>query len=541
MRLWTWLTLISLAIAIAVAASRLPWIRGSRTAADPKPVPSGDLEIAWVHNPTSFESWDNFVWGVKRAEMVEDGSPSDLQVDDSGAFPHRTTAVPEIVIRRKGYDGSLRIRWYKVTDIATQEAWVNALAARNPPPLAILGGWSSDRAKELAVAMRDKNWPASRPLLFLITATADKVDPEDDNTSGDQGPSLISVYDRSFRFCFTNRQMADAVTDFVLSDPTLRPGSIGWPGLRTITAAAAGTLTAVTALAAETKIELPSFPAFAIEWKDDPYSTDLSYKFREAFQQRTGPGSGLPRLEMRVNPVPFSTGRMNRPNPVEAEVAEHILNNLPPQGTRTVFVVPSVTAPTRRVLRSLVQGNPAVGRKVVAVTGDGLGVNTFFRDRDFAWPVRSLPIPVVMFTHADPFGWDIPGSGPAPPKGYELETPLPGAVRSSTEDIQLFTRLTRVVASGIFPGGSTTIVANSDALASNLKSLKPAFFDKDGNRVSGRGEHIVVLRPVFPGEAPPDRPHLDAWLEVYSNQAEIKGWQLMHTRTLSHNIAGQPE
>lgn len=541
MRKWAQLVVISLTIAIALTAMRLPLFRSSRTAAHPRPVPTGDVEIAFLHNPTSFESWDNFVWGVKRAEASEDGSPSELEVDDSAAFPYRTTAIPEIVIRRKGYEGNLRIRWYKVTDEATQEAWVSALAARNPAPVAILGGWSSDRAKELAVALRDALWKDSHPLLFLITATADKVDPEDDNASGDQGPSLISVYDRSFRFCFTNRQMAEAVTDFVLADPTLRPGPIGWPGLRSISTALAGPLVGLAAHGAETKIVLPSFPAFAIEWMDDPYSTDLSYKFCETFQRRTGPGTGFPQLVMQVNRVPFSTGRMNRPNPAEAEVADHILNELPPPGTRTVLVVPSVTAPTRRVLRSLVQGNATVGRRLVAVTGDGLGVNTFFRDRDFAWPVRTLTIPVVTFTHADPFAWDVPGTSPSPPRGYELEKPALGAVRSSTEDIQLFSKLARVVTAGIFPGGTTSIARFPDALADNLRSLKPAFFDKDGNRLSGRGEHIVVLRPVFPGDAPPENPHLDALLEVYSHKDELKGWQLLHTRALGHNVAGQPE
>lgn len=540
MRRLSWVILISLTLAVIVTASRLPWLHGTRMGVDPLPVPSGDREIAWLHNPTSFESWDNFVWGVKRAEMAEAGAPTGLEVDDTAAFPHRTTAIPEIVIRRKGYQGSLRIRWYKVTDEATQEAWVSALARRDPPPLAVLGGWSSDRAKELADAMRDTIWSGPRPLLFLGTATADKVDPEDDNASGDQGPSLISVYDQSFRFCFTNRQMADAVTDFVLSDPTLRPGSIGWAGLRSIPIIAAGPLAGITALATETKVDWPSFPAFAIEWKDDPYSTDLSFKFREAFMKRTGEVAGFPKLNVEINPVPFSTGRMNRPNPVEAELAEHILNNLPPSGTRTVLVVPSVTAPTRRVLRTLVQGNPAVGRRLVAVTGDGLGVNTFFRDRDFAWPVRSLPIPIVMFTHADPFAWDTPGTA-TPPHGYELEPPAPGSVRSSTEDIQLFTRLTCVVSAGVFPPDVTSIVSTPDALAANLRSLKPAFFDQAGNRLSGSGEHIVVLRPIFPGEAPANRPHLDATLEVYKQGPISQEWQLIHTQALGHNQAGQPE
>ena len=90
------------------------------------------------------------------------------------------------------------------------------------------------------------------------------------------------------------------------------------------------------------------------------------------------------------------------------------------------------------------------------MTGDGIGVNTFFRDRDFAWPVRSIPVPVVLFTHADPFAWDVPG-GPAPPRDYLLSPPEPGGTRSSTEDIQHFTRLTRIVAAGLFPDGGKEI------------------------------------------------------------------------------------
>ena len=61
----------------------------------------GDQEIAWLHNPTSYESWENFVWGAKRAEMAVDGGPDGLEVDDANAYPVRTTAVPEVVVRRR--------------------------------------------------------------------------------------------------------------------------------------------------------------------------------------------------------------------------------------------------------------------------------------------------------------------------------------------------------------------------------------------------------------------------------------------------------
>src|SRR5262249_32917926 len=128
MRRWWVLALVVGAIGVGLAAARLGWFRSSRAGPDPRPVPSGGCEIAWLTNPASFETWETFVWGVKRAEMAGDGGLSGLQVDDSEAFPVHTTVVPEIVVRRNGYAGSLRIRWYKVTDDATQEDWVKALA-----------------------------------------------------------------------------------------------------------------------------------------------------------------------------------------------------------------------------------------------------------------------------------------------------------------------------------------------------------------------------------------------------------------------------
>src|SRR5262249_18055283 len=158
---------------------------------------------------------------------------------------------------------------------------------------------------------------------------------------------------------FTNRQMAEAVTDFVLSDPTLRPGSVAPPGLMMAPMFAAGPWSGLAWLGTQ------SIPAYAIEWKDDPYSTDLSYKFREALRQPCGTAVGLPHVDVTTHSVPFSTGRLNRPTQAEAEAAEDILANLPPPGIRTVLVVPTVAAPARRTMRTLVQGNAEVGRQLV--------------------------------------------------------------------------------------------------------------------------------------------------------------------------------
>ena len=59
----------------------------------------------------------------------------------------------------------------------------------------------------------------------------------------------------------------------------------------------------------------------------------------------------------------------------------------------------------------------------------------------------------------------VPGDPPAPP-GYELRPPAGLAeVRNSTEDIELFTLLTRVVARGAFPEGGDRLAAGADQLA----------------------------------------------------------------------------
>jgi hypothetical protein len=485
--------------------------------ADPRPVPAGDQEIAWLHIPTSGETWENFVWGIKRAEMSS--APAGLQVDDSGAFPARTTAVPEVVISRTGFSGKIRVRWYKVTNDAPTGAWVKALAARTPAPLAIIGGWSSDRARELAEAMAATEWPSAKPLLLLSTATADSVYPDEENYAVNyQPPKLISLYNRSFRFCFTNRQMANAVTDFVFSEPTLRPGPVARPWL------------------AELWPDTVRTQAFAVTWKDDPYSLDLSQQFRDAIAEQ-GAIPGRPRVSVESELVPFSAGRFARPNPYEAQIVDFILTHpsFPRRDERTVIVIPTVTAPARRVLGALAQGNPTAARRLVAITGDGIPVNALFRDGEFAWPVRSVPIPLVLSTHHDPFDWDEPGD-PAPPRGYELVPPAkPGEVKNSTEDIQLFNSLIRVVATSAFRDGSSELVSSADELESRFRNLSPAYFDASGNRLSGSGEHVVVLRPAA---RLTDAIYSDATIEVYTRQTG-KGWLRIRTRQVLQTVRPQ--
>ena len=89
---------------------------------------------------------------------------------------------------------------------------------------------------------------ADRPLLLLTTATADRV--SDPTRTDAAAVELTKVYpQRTFRFCFTNKQMARAVMDFVMSQDDLRPDVN---------------------------------PVHMVQWDDDSYSHDLTDGFREA-------------------------------------------------------------------------------------------------------------------------------------------------------------------------------------------------------------------------------------------------------------------
>ena len=176
----------------------------------------------------------------------------------------------------QGREGRLRIRWYKLqSDIGAAE-WVRALAARGRPPLAIIGGGSSDRAVDLARALdAQREWSGDRPALFITTATADTITDQETGTQ----PRLVDLYDdRSFRFCFTNRQMADAVLDFVEQTPDLRPIVLEDQSLQALASLAAG---------------VPKPPryrpyVFSVQWNDDPYSTDLHEQFQKSLLAQIG-------------------------------------------------------------------------------------------------------------------------------------------------------------------------------------------------------------------------------------------------------------
>lgn len=488
---------ICLPVALLATGVPLPFLDRSSSLPRPLPVPAGDQEMAYFHTTTNATTWERFVSGVVRAQMAVPG----LRVDDSAAFSDQTTGVPEVVVSRDGRPGKLRIRWYKLTTEATADRWVAALAARDRSPLAVIGGGSSDRALDLARALdRRKQWPGDRPLLLITTATADEVSVEKDGPAAEVATNLIDVYDdRSFRFCFTNRQMAESVIDFVWDHPALRPGPLP----------TAGAVGSGLALATNKQPEEPP-QVLSVVWMDDPFSRDLRERFGDALRGKAQPDNWQ---------VEYSIGGANGPNFYEAKAAEAIagrVRTMAPQ--RSLLVLSTITQPARRIMKAIAEAEPAVRNRLVAVTGDGIPVNAVYRDGEFAWPVHAIPVPLVLFTHHNPVGWDGPDQPTPPPPGYELVPP------NSTEDVLHFSELGRVVAEACFPDGG--LVARADDLAAKLHTRTPPLFDRNGNRLGGTGEYIVALWPQADDAG--GRPQ--ATMEVWRRSGDRR-WQ--HVRTVA--------
>jgi hypothetical protein len=458
--------LVCLPLILLAAGYKLPGLSPSDLA-EPEPVPAGDREIAWFNTTTGGAAWERFVAGVRKAERLVPG----LHVDDRRAFPQQTTETAEVVLSFDQRPAKLRIRWYKLTSDRNEAYWISKLAQQSPATLAVIGGGSSDRARDLALALnRQAQWRGERPLFFITTATAEKVylsDIEDAERPG-ANRALLDIYSgRTFRVCFSNQQMAEALLDFVCQNPALRPRSLDDDAHLAL---GSGSISLRTAQ--------PPPAVFRVAWEDDPYSGDLLEQFGDALPgvlEHYGADShpGTWRWD-----VPFSVGGFATPNRHEDETAASILGELrrlPMQ--RTLLVMPAAPAPARRLLRALCEAEPTLGQRIVVVNGDGMGVNSVLRDGEYVWPIRSLPVPLLLFTHANPVGWDV-----------DLKPP------SSTEDVLHAAELIRLIATAAY---EPAMVSGADELAARLRTLDPPFFENNGNRRGGSGEYVLLLTPNF--------------------------------------------
>jgi hypothetical protein len=508
----SWLVLASVALVVGSAAY-LVWSTGRAASANravARPVPPGDQEIVWL-NPATNVAWERFVAAVHR--LLQDRPDLGLQlVADADPFPPHTADVAELALTRGPGQPRLWFRWYKLTGDQGPEQWVQALGQRQPPPLAIIGGGSSDRARDLALALEEaRPRAASPPLLLVTTATADKVTP-------DKG--LMALYpERTFRFCFTNRQMAAAVADFIWSQEDLRPDAE---------------------------------PIYLVRWMDDPYSEDLFDRFHEIL----GPEGFYPQLErtrilrgagrdwawlaglaalggvplgldlegLRSDtvgppspfwsmPILYSIGDYSRPNRWEAEVAELLMteHDQHPAQRRPLLVLPATPQPARRFLRALTRIAPVRASQFVVATGDGIDFNTVFRDHNLAWPIQDLPMALVLFCHRNPV--DASGFQPEEAGGSEAAPDPFGRTSTGTQDLLLFRDLveTLVEAAFVEHGLRTDADGLRQALRAGQLADGRARFTPEGDPVSGTGEFVVCLRPVRWGDHVQPRARLQVW------------------------------
>jgi hypothetical protein len=517
------LLIASLALAVA-AAYLIFWTPVQDARAEPRPVRPGDREIVFLYQATSAATWERF---VSAAERSAKNSAGKLILDEVEAFPRQTTAVPEFTLTPVSGEGRLIFRWYKLTGSQKVGDWVNALFRRSPPPLAFIGGNTSDAAGELARELRAAAkglTPARAPLLLLTTATADRVVGREDAAeqlpgAGDlPGQSLTEIYEgRTFRFCFTNRRMADVVVDFLWHRDDLRPN--------------------------------PD-PVYKVYWQDDSFSEDLKTQFElavyrtrlvEAAAQDLGnllgsfASSSIPWLCPRVNRVlspaslpsynvASSVGTFIRPNRQEWDAVDWLMQDFrPPEPTarrpQPVLFLSGQSKPSRRFLRGLEEYDHVRARRFVVACGDSLAFNTVYRDRDVAWPIQDLPFNLIFFCHRNPV--DAEAGFHPDRRGEVRDGP---AATTGTEDLLLFQDIIAALVEAASGRGADDPATVCERLRA-VRMAGKALFKPDGNRNDGTGEHIVWLRPRFAG----DRVLPEADLSVWTRQGENETVGLWHS------------
>jgi hypothetical protein len=505
---------VAISASLALAAAALLFgpfgAVGAVSGAVPRPVPAGDEEIVWLNTATNAVAWERFVAGIRR--LRTDFPELGLEIiPGANPFPAETTQVAELAVAANGGSARLWFRWYKLTGDLSAEQWVTALLARQPPPLAVIGGGSTDRALDLAhqLALHQDQF-ASPPLMVITSATAIRAGPDQE--------LLMAIYPgRSFRFCFTNRQMAEAVTNFIWSQDDLRPDA----------------------------------PYYAAYWNDDPYSEDLKEQFHTVLDpegtSRLADGSetaaeisrrwlwgaarlalgGLPpgldleglrhgvERRMPASPfwsagIPYSVGTLTEANPAEVSAADNLIRGLDqhPDQRRPLLVLPAWPQPGRRFLRALLRTAPAEAGRFVVATGDAIDFNSIYRDRDLTWPIQDLPLPLVCFCHRNPVDAQafVPDAGTTPPDSMR-----PGP--TGTHDLLLYRDIAEAIIRAAYDG--PYLLAEADRVGERLRTLSGAKergrFDENGDQRSGTGEFVVCLRPVREGDRVLPRARLQVW------------------------------
>ena len=484
-------------------ASYMVWhyalLSGERSGDRPLPVPSGAKEIAWLAPATSSLDWQRMVSAMELAM----GTPAcaGCTLDTSRAFPSRSSEIPECRVVLRGH--SLIWRWYRL-DESLHVA--DLLLQRKPPPLAMVGGNTSDAAQALADCMSHQRETGSGqlPILMLTTATANRLAKSDAKPGTTR--NLMEIHPGlTFRMGFSNRRMASVILGFLKAQST-------WGG------------------------PLPA--PWLMQWTDDPYAIDLLQAFQGAWhnlpsEERAPAGPPLPIT------IASSVGGMTRPNADEEFAASLFVdrasrfNNL----ESNWMVLCGQILPTRRLLRLMSGQSDSRLRGMTVAAGDTLGFNTVYRDWQELWPATDLPFRVVFFCHENPV--DESAGFVRDPAAAERHK------ATGTEDLLLNRDLAMAL---IAAWGEMTETDGPVEMAKFLHELRfqaigpvmprdtqlmsaHLYFDIDGERTPETGEHVVTLHPG--SSKVPGGP---GQVEVWSIQKEQSGPRYIRLRQMSQPV-----
>jgi hypothetical protein len=555
--------LLILIIALTVAGYftlRSFGLLGTTGLAEVKDVPPGHQEVAFLAAATSGDGWERLVAAVRQIEKdwasLEPDQPP-LRVSYKRAFLELTADVPELALWLEGAKGAkLWIRWYKLSSEIDTRTWIQKLTRRATPPLAVLGGDSSDRALTLAQALEEarQQWNGAAPVLLITTATADRYHLGENQSTpltGEYHPRLIEVYKgRSFRFAFTNSCMAQEVMYFVGRHPEL------WSHIRTDPSVLAGSVAAAApgagglpgpwgtlgVLAAAGHLQPHAM--YTLAWSDDRYSIDLADRFGKVFQEKF--------CETEVNGwVWYGVGDFDNPNPKEALAAGLFLGqflqqdegngaaapaagSLLPPARRQMLVLPTAAQRARRFLRTVARRAPIDVRNLVVLCGDSITFNNVYRDRDVAWNIQDVPVSLVFFSHRNPVNAAA---------GFRLvPTAQDPSATTGTQDLLLYRDIGEALVQTAYRADA--FVTDGDDLLRRMGRLQwrkghvflaqpPSgplprerlLFDKRGDRHQRTGEHIIWLKPHFAGTQVLPEATITVW-SLPSDTHLSKSWRL---------------
>lgn len=500
-------------------------ILGRMRMGDVRAVPAGHQEIALIAPATSDEAWERLVaaarYLVREWKRIDPSSPP-LQVSLDQAFLNQTAGVPEFGLYFEGREqATLWVRWYKLSSDMDSRAWVERLGERQPAPLAILGGDTSDRAVTLgrALAARGDGWSGKPPLFLISTATADQLYPGD-HEPRNAAPKLVEVYgDRSFRFSFTNSRMAEAVMEFLQLNREAWL-SVSWePAFFAGLVGEGSSLGIAAGMAAGGHLQSPVL--YTLAWTDDRYSLDLADRLRDVFVETFYPGRReMARLDNSL--VHYGVGDFSIANPREIHAAGMFLAHSGQFKNRPqILALPTGSQKARRFLRCLYGMAPREFRNLVVVNGDSLTFNHIYRDRNVAWNIVEVPAPLVFFSHRTPVDREA-GFGQKVNVGGEERIATTG-----TQDLLLNADILSAAVQAAFQQDGLTDDVNlmKDSLREmrwhDGKVVHPrglasprdgaALFDAEGNRRHFTGERVVWLRPYYSGDEVQMRATISVW------------------------------